>query len=238
MTAAPERPVDLGGRAAIVTGAGGRQGRAIALALARAGARVALNDLNPDRAESLRAAIAAGGGQALACPGDVSNRFQAANLIERARDAFGRVSLLVHAAGAGPLKRPLLRLDEWDWRRLLEVNLTGAFFCTQLMARVMAEEGGGVILLLAPGAAQGPSGGDVATAAARAGLRGLARQAARELAPAGVRVQALCIDAPVDAEEVARAAVALCGREEVDADWQLRVDADWQVRVGGGSIPR
>ena len=225
MTAAPERPVDLGGRAAIVTGAGGRQGRAIALALARAGARVALNDLNPDRAESLRAAIAAGGGQALACPGDVSNRFQAANLIERARDAFGRVSLLLHAAGAGPLERPLLRLDEWDWRRLLEVNLTGAFFCTQLMARVMAEEGGGVILLLAPGDAQG----DAATAAARAGLRGLARQAARELAPAGVRVQALCIDAPVDAEEVARAAVALCGREDVDADWQ--------VRVGGGSIP-
>lgn len=226
MTAAPERPVDLGGRAAIVTGAGGRQGRAIALALARAGARVALNDLNPDRAESLRAAIAAGGGQALACPGDVSNRFQAANLIERARDAFGRVSLLLHAAGAGPLERPLLRLDEWDWRRLLEVNLTGAFFCTQLMARVMAEEGGGVILLLAPGAAQG----DAATAAARAGLRGLAHQAARELAPAGVRVQALCIDAPVDADEVARAAVALCGREDVDADWQ--------VRVGGGTIPR
>lgn len=225
MTAAPERPVDLGGRAAIVTGAGGRQGRAIALALARAGARVALNDLNPDRAESLRAAIAAGGGRALACSGDVSNRFQAANLIERARDAFGRVSLLVHAAGAGPLERPLLRLDEWDWRRLLEVNLTGAFFCTQLMARVMAEEGGGVILLLAPGAGQG----DAATAAARAGLRGLARQAAHELAPAGVRVQALCIDAPVDAEEVARAAVALCGREEAGADWQ--------VRVGGGPIP-
>ncbi len=226
MTAVPERPVDLGGCAAIVTGAGGRQGRAIALALARAGAAVALNDLNPDRAESVRAAIAAGGGQALACPGDVSNRFQAANLIERARDAFGRVSLLLHAAGAGPLERPLLRLDEWDWRRLLEVNLTGAFFCTQLMARVMADEGGGVILLLAPGHA----GADVATVAARAGLGGLARQAARELAPAGIRVHALCIAAPADVDEVAAAAVALCGREQADAGWQ--------VQVGGGPIPR
>ncbi|MCY4022556.1 MAG: SDR family oxidoreductase [Anaerolineaceae bacterium] len=226
MTAAPERPVDLGGRAAIVTGAGGGQGRAIALALARAGAAVALNDLNPDRAESLRAAIAASGGQALACPGDVSNRFQAANLIERARDAFGRVSLLLHAAGAGPLERPLLRLDEWDWRRLLEVNLTGAFFCTQLMARVMAEEGSGVILLLVPG----NTNGDVATVAARAGLVGLARQAARELAPAGIRVHALCIAAPVDADEVANAAVALCAREQADAGWQ--------VKVGAGPIPR
>lgn len=230
MTAAPERPVDLRGRAAIVTGAGGRQGRAIALALARAGAGVALNDLNPDRAESVRAAIAAGGGQAMACPGDVSNRFQAANLIERARDAFGRVSLLLHAAGAGPLERPLLRLDEWDWRRLLEVNLTGAFFCTQLMARVMAEEGGGVILLLVPGAGQGPPTGDAATAAARAGLGGLARQAAGELAPAGVRVHALCIAAPVDVDEVAGVAVALCGRAQVDADWQ--------VQVGAGPTPR
>ncbi len=226
MTMASERPADLAGRAAIVTGAGGRYGRAIALALARAGAGVVLNDLNPDRAESVRAAIAASGGQALACPGDVSNRFQAANLIERARDGFGRISLLVHGAGAGPLQRPLLRLDEWDWRRLLEVNLTGAFFCTQLMARVMAEEGGGVILLLVP---EGASG-DAATAAARAGLAGLARQAARELAPAEIRVHALCIAAPVDLDEVAGSALALCEREQGDADWRLR--------VGAGPIPR
>ena len=138
--------VDLRGRAAIVTGGGAGCGRSIALALAAAGAAVVVNDLNPDRAEAVRAGIAAGGGRALACPGDVSNRFQAANLIERARDQFGRISLLVNAASAGPLERPLLRLDEWDWRRLLDVNLTGAFFCTQLLGRVMAEEGGGVIL--------------------------------------------------------------------------------------------
>lgn len=194
--------------AAIVTGAGGAYGRAIALALAEAGQALVLNDLNPDRAEALRAAIVAHGGQALACPGDVSNRFQAANLIERARDAFGRVSLLAHAANAGPLQRPLLRLDEWDWRRLLEVNLGGAFFCTQLMARVMAEEGGGVILLLLPGADEARPG-DVATAAARAGLAGLARHAARELAPAGVRVHGLCVAAGAEPSQVARRALQL-----------------------------
>lgn len=216
MPAAPERPVDLGGQAAIVTGAGGRYGRAIALGLADAGAAVVVNDLNPDRAEALRNAIAATGARALACPGDVSNRFQAANLIERARDAYGRISLLVHAAGAGPLQRPLLRLDEWDWRRLLEVNLTGAFFCTQLMARVMAEEGGGVIILLVPGVTQGLPAGDAATAAARAGLLGLARQAARELTPAGIRVHALCSAPDADAADLVAGALTLCSAAGAD----------------------
>ena len=207
---------DLRGRAAIVTGAGAGAGRAIALALAEAGAAVAINDLNPDRAEGTRAAIArAGAAPALACPGDVSNRFQAANLIERARERFGHVSLLVNAAGAGPLQRPLLQLDEWDWRRLLDVNLTGAFFCTQLLGRVMAEEGGGAILNLIPdGLNPGVASGDVATVAARAGLAGLTRQSARELAPLGIRVCGLCVAAAADPAEVAAAALWLC----TDAD--------------------
>ena len=225
MPATPERTVDLDGRAAIVTGAGGRYGRAIALALAQAGAAVVVNDLNPDRAEALRNAIVAAGGRALACPGDVSNRFQAANLIERARDAFGRISLLVNAASAGPLQRPLLRLDEWDWRRLLEVNLGGAFFCSQLMARVMAEEGGGVILLLVPGVEADPPGGDAATAAARAGLTGLARQAARELAPAGIRVHALCCAPDAAAADVAARALTLGSAAGATADWRQQVGA-------------
>ncbi|MCY4526005.1 MAG: hypothetical protein OXB89_05300, partial [Anaerolineaceae bacterium] len=67
--------------------------------------------------------------------------------------------------------------------------------------------------------------GDAAPAAARAGLAGLARQAARELAPAGIRVHALCIAAPVDLDEVAGSALALCGREGADADWRLQVGA-------------
>ncbi len=220
--------VDLRGRAAIVTGGGAGCGRSIALALAAAGAAVVVNDINPDRAEAVRAEIVAGGGSALACPGDVSNRFQAANLIERARDQFGRISLLVNAASAGPLERPLLRLDEWDWRRLLDVNLTGAFFCTQLLGRVMAEEGGGVILnvvfstimstipstIRPDDSGMGGGGdaatGDAATVAARAGLLGLTQQSARELAPPGIRVNALCVATDSDPAEVAALALFLC----------------------------
>ena len=252
--------VDLRGRAAIVTGGGAGCGRSIALALAAAGAAVVVNDLNPDRAEAVRAEIEAGGGRALACPGDVSNRFQAANLIERARDQFGRISLLVNAASAGPLERPLLRLDEWDWRRLLDVNLTGAFFCTQLLGRVMAEEGGGVILNVVfstiprpiprpirpvstivepiPGTVRpdnsGMGGGgdaatgDAATVAARAGLLGLTQQSARELAPLGIRVNALCAATEADPAEVAAVALYLCSEAAATLNGQ-------SLQVGAGA---
>ena len=143
--------VDLSGQTAIVTGAGADTGRATALALAEAGAAVVVNDMNPDRAERVAAEIEAAGGRALGWQADITNRFQAASLIETARDHFGRIHILVNAAGALNTT-PVLRLDEWDWRRLIEVNLTGAFFCSQLLGRVMADEGGGVIVNIASNA--------------------------------------------------------------------------------------
>lgn len=184
--------VDLRGHAAIVTGAGADVGRAAALALARAGAAVLVNDLNPDRPDEVVAIIAEHGGRALAWQADVANRFQCASMIEGARDAFGRVDMLVHAASVQRLG-PMDKLDEWDWRRVLDVNLTGAFFCTQLMGRVMAEEGGGVIVHIGATAGTGLTPPDgVSYTASKAGLIGLTRQSARELAPHGIRVNAVC----------------------------------------------
>ena len=184
--------VDLRGHAALVTGAGADVGRASALALARAGAAVLVNDINPDRPDEVAALITEGGGRALAWQADVANRFQCASMIEAARDAFGRVDILVHAAGV-QRSGPLDRLDEWDWRRVLDVNLTGAFFCTQLMGRVMAEEGGGVIVHIGATAGVGLTPPDgVSYTASKAGLIGLTRQSARELALHGVRVNAVC----------------------------------------------
>ncbi|MCW5882291.1 MAG: SDR family oxidoreductase, partial [Anaerolineae bacterium] len=141
------------------------------------------------------------GGRALAWQADVANRFQCASLIEAARDAFGRVDILVHAASV-QRSGPLDRLDEWDWRRVLDVNLTGAFFCTQLMGRVMAEEGGGVIVHIGATAGVGLTPPDgVSYTASKAGLIGLTRQSARELAPHGIRVNAVCpgnlLDSPL-----------------------------------------
>lgn len=181
--------VDLSGRAALITDAGGLIGRAVALALAEAGAAVCANAVNPDRADQVVEAIEARGGQAMPWTADVSNRFQVAAMIEAVRERFGGLHILINAAGVDK-RSPLLAVDEYDWRRVIEVNLTGAFFCTQLAARVMVEEGGGVIVNIASAP---PSHADSAAfSASQAGLIGLTRDSARALAAQGVRVNAVC----------------------------------------------
>lgn len=189
----PNFAVDLSGQNALVTGSGAGVGRAIALALAGSGASVALNDLNIERAESAAAAAHALGARALPLQGDVSNRFQTANMIERARDALGRVHILVNAAGAFKADA-MLAIDEWDWRRLLEVNVTGNFFSTQLMARIMADEGGGrIINLAAPVGIGGSLPAGMPYVAAKSSVAGMTRQAARELAPHKILVNAIAV---------------------------------------------
>ncbi len=151
-----------------------------------------VNDLNPDRADQVAEEITTAGGRALAWQADVTNRFQVSSMIERARDEFGRVDILINAAGvykAGVLDK----LDEWEWERFLNVNMTGAFYLTQLLSRVMIAEGGGVIVNIA--AAAGHPGTiplGAAYVASKSGLIGLTKQTARELAPHGIRVNAVC----------------------------------------------
>ena len=203
--------VDLAGRTALVTGAGAGCGQAIALALAAKGASVAVSDLNIERADKTADAIRAAGGAARALHTDISNRFQVANTIEQTRDAFGAIDILVNA-GAIFHAEPLLQVDEWNWRRQIEVNITGAFFCTQLVARVMADEGGGCIINLTSVEANEsslPAG--IAYITGGAGVIGMTRQAARELAPHNIRVN--CIATPSldgSRQNVARAALFLC----------------------------
>ena len=152
---------------------------------------VAVADLNIERAEAVCEEIAAAGGSAITLQADVSNRFQTANMIERMRDAFGRIDILVNA-GAAFRAEPLLAIDEWDWRRQLEVNLTGVFFSLQLVARVMADDGGGRIINLIPSQAMHASIAEgTGFIAGMSGVIGLTRQAARELAPHNIRVNAI-----------------------------------------------
>lgn len=225
MAQQPHAPfhVQLNEYAALVTGAGDGIGRATALALAASGAAVVVNDINPDRADRIADEITAAGGRALAWQADVSNRFQVASMIEAGRDAFGKLNILVNAAGVEKYGA-LATLDEWDWRRIHDVNLTGAFFCTQLLSRVMADEGGGVIVNIASTAghpATLPEG--VGYVSSKAGLIGLTRQTARELAPRGIRVNAVCpgnidtLEAPAQGLQGAPAQNRLGTPEEVAA---------------------
>jgi 3-oxoacyl-[acyl-carrier protein] reductase len=184
----PNFLVDFSGKTALVTGAGAGIGKAAALALSRAGASLVINDLNPDRVDRLVVEITMAGGKAVGFDGDISNRFQVAALIERGRDAFGKIDFLVNAAGVYKAEA-LSEIDEWDFRRQVEVNLIGTFFCTQLMSRVMADEGGGAIVNLASTAGYPNAIGYVSS---KAGIVGLTKEAAQELASKNVRVNAVC----------------------------------------------
>lgn len=181
----------LDDKVAIVTGAGQGLGKAIAKTLAESGARVTVNDINPDRAERVVEEINHGGGQAIAVTADVSNKFQCVNLVETTRQEWGRLDILVNNAGIEPVSS-ILTMDEWDWDRCLDVNLKGIFFMSQLCGRVMAEENnrrGGVIVNI--GSIAGleiPLKDRAAYCASKAGIVGFSRECAREFAQYGIRV--------------------------------------------------
>lgn len=178
-------------KVAIVTGAGQGIGEAIAKTLAAAGAAVAVNDLNPDRAKRVATEIRAAGGQAIDIAADVGNKFQCVHLIETTRAEWGRLDILVNNAAVEP-KTSILKMDEWEWMRCLDVNLKGTFMMSQLCGRVMADENkerGGVIVNIGSTAGVAvPLEGRAAYCASKAGMVGFARECAREFAAYGIRV--------------------------------------------------
>lgn len=184
--------VDLQAKVAIVTGAGQGIGAAIARALAQAGARVGVNDINPDRAERVAADIRTAGGEALGVGADVANKFQCVTLIEAVRAEWGRLDILVNNAAVSPV-RSIIKMDEWDFQRCLDVNLKGTFFMSQLCGRVMKDEnqerGGGAIVNIGDlVGVRSASEGRAAYAASKAAVVGFARECAREYAAYGIRV--------------------------------------------------
>lgn len=184
--------LDLSDQAALVTGAGRGIGRAIAMALAGAGARVCVNDINPDTARATAQDIHNQGGQAFDYVADVSKKMQVGPMIEAVRDRWDRLDILVNNAGVEP-KASVLDLDEWDWVRTLDVNLKGTFICTQLAGRVMRDQGGGVIVNVASIAGyKSPLPNASAYCASKAGVVGFTFECARELATHNIRVNAVC----------------------------------------------
>lgn len=176
----------------MITGAGRGIGRALAVAFARQGARIAANDLNPIGIEQTLAEVEAVGGQGQAYIFDVAKRMPVQALLDQVLEDWGGVDILINNAAVEPVAA-ILDMDEWDWHRTLDVNLGGAFFAIQHTGRAMRAQGGGVIVNL--GAAEfylASRPHRAAYAASKAGLVGLTQYAARELAPYHIRVLAVC----------------------------------------------
>ena len=180
------------GKIALVTGAGRGIGRVIAQAFADQGAKVAANDISPVNLDETIAQITAAGGQAKGIVADVSKKMAVQTMIEEILDEWERIDILINNAGVEP-HAPLLELDEWDWRRTIDVNLGGPFLTMQSVGRVMREQGGGVIVNVGSIAGRAHGLKDrSAYVASKMGLIGLTREAARELAEHSIRVNAVC----------------------------------------------
>jgi NAD(P)-dependent dehydrogenase (short-subunit alcohol dehydrogenase family) len=198
----------LADKVVIVTGGGTGIGLGVARSCAEAGARVVLAQRRLETAEQAAATLRAAGHQALGLRCDVSNRDSVRALIAAAVAIFGRLDVLVNnAALTGAAAEARAFLDETDahWRQIIDINLGGAFICTQEAARqLIAQGGGGSIINISSVAQYAAQEHWAPYCASKAGLDGLTKVAAIELAPHGIRVNSV---APGDIDTDASHAV-------------------------------
>jgi 3-oxoacyl-[acyl-carrier protein] reductase len=182
------------GRAAIVTGATRGIGRAIALELARHGADVAFNYArSADAAEGLKAELENLGVRTLSTQCDVANTEQAAEMVKQVKDAFGRIDFLVNNAGI-TRDNLILRMKEDDWDQVIDTNLKGAWNFSKAVLRIMLrQEGGGSILNISSISGRVGLPGQSNYSASKAGMVGLTKALAKEVASRKVTVNALAL---------------------------------------------
>lgn len=181
----------LKGRVAIITGGARGIGKAIALALVRQGAKVAIVDFDKEGARALKDRIEKEQGQAIAIPCDVSKSSEVKAMVDQVKKAFGRIDILVNNAGI--IRRGTIEtVTEEDWDRVIEVNLKGTFNCSKAVFETMKQQRYGKIINVSSIAGKM---GDITSAPgygpSKAGIDALTKTLARQLAPYGINVNAV-----------------------------------------------
>jgi len=182
--------MQLADQVAIITGSARGIGRATAVALAREGASIVVADINAAGAQEAAAEMVGLGQRAIAVQTDVADQEQVQAMVQRATEAFGRIDILVNNAGNAVLS-PLLETTAAVWDRTLRIHLYGTFFCTQAVVPHMVTQGHGRIVNMSSVSGLVGSAGRVAYSAAKRGINMLTKVLAVELAPHGIRVNAI-----------------------------------------------
>jgi 3-oxoacyl-[acyl-carrier protein] reductase len=180
----------LAGRVAIVTGGSRGIGAASAALLAEDGAAVVVSGRTADRLERAVKEMTAGGGTVVGVVADVASREDAERLVDTAKQRFGRLDVLVNNAGI-TRDTLLVRMKDEDWDRVLEINLRGAFLMTRAATKLMMRQKSGRIINIASTAGVMGNAGQTNYSAAKAGLIGFTKAAARELAHWSILVNAV-----------------------------------------------
>lgn len=178
------------GKVALVTGASRGIGRSIALALAAEGAKIVAVDIDLQTTEAFVAELKASGTEAVAVQGNVTVAADVERMVNVAKETFDRVDILVNNAGI-TRDALLLRMKDEDWDAVLDVNLKGAFLCTRAVAKLMTKQRSGRIINIASVVGQMGNAGQANYCASKAGLMGLTRSNARELAKRNITVNAV-----------------------------------------------
>ena len=205
--------MQLEGQVALVTGAGKEKrgiGRAVARLLAREGAAVAVGSRTLANAEGVSDEIRHEGGRSLAIGVDVTQMAQVEEAVKRTTMEYGRIDILVTTAGI-TRDNLLIRMGQEEWDDVIATNLTGAFHCTRAVSRPMVRQKHGRIVYISSVVGLQGNAGQANYAAAKAGLSGLAKATARELASRGITVNVV---APGFIETVMTDAIPTAAREQ------------------------
>ena len=206
----------LTGKVALVTGSGRNVGRAVALRFAAEGAKVVVNDINGERAESVAKEIRDAGGQAIAAPIDITQEDQVRKMVEQAARELGPVDILVNNAGipaapqaSDPKTAAAARRAAWvdfhesspdHWRKTVDINVYGTMFCTHAVLKGMVERQSGRIVSVMSEAGRVGEAKLAAYSGAKASILGFSKAVAREVGRHGINVNVVALGA-VDPDE-------------------------------------